>query len=79
MATFRKRLSRYFLSSPNQSSHTTISTQYDILSGFYEDVHYVPAQIIHPENTRAALSNIVGYEVLDLACGTSFYSNLLID
>ncbi|MCJ1402018.1 hypothetical protein MMC11_005237 [Xylographa trunciseda] len=56
-----------------------MSTQYDKLGRLYNELHYVPGQIILPQNTRAALGDISGYDILDLACGTGFYSNLLID
>ncbi|MCJ1388117.1 hypothetical protein MMC18_000962 [Xylographa bjoerkii] len=56
-----------------------MSTQYDKLGRLYDELHHVPGQIILPENTRAALGDISGYDILDLACGAGFYSNLLID
>ncbi|MCJ1281466.1 hypothetical protein MMC26_000786 [Xylographa opegraphella] len=56
-----------------------MSTQYDKLGRLYNEMQSVPGQIMLPENTRAALGDISGYDVLDLACGAGLYSNLLID
>ena len=54
-------------------------TQYDKISQLYEGVHYVPTQVILPRNTLAALGDISNCDVLDLACGAGFYTNLLLD
>ena len=56
-----------------------MSTQYDQLSQLYDELNHLPGQVILPQNIHAALGNISSYDVLDLACGTGFYSNLLID
>ncbi|MCJ1418640.1 hypothetical protein MMC32_004988 [Xylographa parallela] len=56
-----------------------MSTQYDKLGRLYNELHSVPGQIMLPENTRAALGDISGYDILDLACGAGFYSDLLVD
>ncbi|MCJ1319635.1 hypothetical protein MMC15_004971 [Xylographa vitiligo] len=56
-----------------------MSTQYDKLGRLYNEMHSTPAQIMLPENTRAALGDISGYDVPDLACGAGFYSNLLVE
>ncbi|MCJ1475868.1 hypothetical protein MMC13_004532 [Lambiella insularis] len=54
-------------------------TQYDSLSTTYKAMHYVPSQIIQIPNTRLALGPIAHYDILDLACGAGFYTNLLLD
>ncbi|MCJ1288673.1 hypothetical protein MMC34_000202 [Xylographa carneopallida] len=56
-----------------------MTTQYDKFGRLYNEMHSVPGQIMLPANTQAALGDISGFDILDLACGAGFYSNLLID
>jgi SAM-dependent methyltransferase len=56
------------------------STQYDAIGEAYADMKRMPGALLERENLRAALSpHIRNATVLDLACGTGYYSRLLLE
>ncbi|KAL8904947.1 MAG: hypothetical protein Q9207_002941 [Kuettlingeria erythrocarpa] len=56
-----------------------MSTQYDAIVAPYKALRQVPAKIFETYNTQVALApHIQGAKVLDLACGSGYYSQLMI-
>ena len=56
-----------------------MSTQYDNLGTTYEIIKTTPNDFASLDTTRCMLRDVTGLHVLDLACGTGYYSNLLLD
>jgi len=56
-----------------------MSTQYDKLGTTYEIIKTTPNDFVCLDSTRRVLGDVTGLHVLDLACGTGYYSNLLLD
>lgn len=60
-----------------------MSTQYDAIGQSYESLKHLPAALLERDNLRSAISPFLssapsGASVLDLACGTGYYSRLLL-
>ncbi len=56
-----------------------MSTQYDAIVAPYKEVRQIPGKIFETYNTQVALApHIQGAKVLDLACGSGYYSQLMI-
>ncbi|HEX3786591.1 MAG TPA: class I SAM-dependent methyltransferase [Pseudonocardiaceae bacterium] len=58
------------------SSRTPV---YDAIGGHYQDAKALPSALVERATVLAACGDVVGLEVLDLACGTGFYTRLLRD
>ncbi|KAJ9604650.1 hypothetical protein H2200_010764 [Cladophialophora chaetospira] len=55
-------------------------TQYDLIGRAYESMKKLPAALLERDNLRAAVTPYLHEaKVLDLACGTGYYSRLLLD
>lgn len=50
---------------------------YDAIGGHYQDVKALPSALPEKATVLAACGDVTGIEVLDLACGTGFYTRLL--
>ena len=57
----------------------TMSTQYDDLGAKYEVIKSTPHNIVCFNTTRRVLGDVSGLRVLDLACGTGYYSTYFLD
>ncbi|KAL8675468.1 MAG: hypothetical protein Q9168_000169 [Polycauliona sp. 1 TL-2023] len=56
-----------------------MSTQYDSIVSEYDDFRTMPAALFEKHNVEKTFGPLVkGANVLDLACGSGFYSNLLV-
>ncbi|KAI4206689.1 MAG: hypothetical protein LQ346_000981 [Caloplaca aetnensis] len=56
-----------------------MSTQYDAIVAPYKGLRQIPGKIFETYNTQVALApHIKGAKVLDLACGSGYYSQLMI-
>ena len=52
-----------------------MSTQYDDIGATYEEMRKLPISVLQDANVEAAVVPFVkGAKVLDLACGTGYYS-----
>lgn len=57
-----------------------MSTQYDTIGTLYNDMKSLPAAKLERANVRAAIApHIKGARVLDLACGTGYYTRALFE
>ncbi|MCJ1352843.1 MAG: hypothetical protein MMC33_002827 [Icmadophila ericetorum] len=56
-----------------------MSTQYDRIAHQYELINNLPHLKVCVSTTRRTLGNVTGLQILDLACGTGYHSNLLLD
>lgn len=56
-----------------------MSLQYDNIGGHYNSIKKQPVDLIHTATALAYIGNIEGQEVLDLACGSSYYSQKAVD
>nr|WBQ01561.1 PlmH [Aspergillus flavipes] len=51
-----------------------MSTQYDSFAKEYNTLKYLPAGLLEQATVEAHLGDVQGLDVLDLACGSGFYS-----
>ncbi|MCJ1449747.1 hypothetical protein MMC28_000075 [Mycoblastus sanguinarius] len=57
-----------------------MSTQYDEIGTSYEEMRKLPAAILQDANVEAAVAPYIkGAKVLDLACGTGYYSRKFLN
>ena len=57
-----------------------MSTQYDDIGASFDEMHEIPAANLCDYNFQAAVAPYVkGAKVLDLACGTGHYANLMLE
>lgn len=57
-----------------------MSTQYDDIGATYEEMRNLPISILQDANVEAAVAPLIkGGKVLDLACGTGYYSKKLLE
>ena len=57
-----------------------MSTQYDDIGATYEEMRKLPTTLLQDANVEAAVARIIkGAKVLDLACGTGYYSKKFLD
>ena len=60
-------------------SQSTQSTQYDNIGLAYESMKRLPPALLEKQNLQSTLTPwIAGAKILDLACGTGYYSRLLL-
>ena len=50
---------------------------YDAIGGHYQDVKALPSALVERATVLAACGDVAGLDVLDLACGTGFYTRIL--
>lgn len=55
-----------------------MSTQYDTIGASYDALKQLPIVAVERANVRSALGDLTDKAVLDLACGTGRYSQLLV-
>ena len=57
-----------------------MSTQYDDIGAAYEEMRKLPISILQDANVEAAVAPFIkGAKVLDLACGTGYYSKKFLE
>lgn len=57
-----------------------MSTQYDDIGAAYEEMRKLPISMLQDANIEAAVAPFIkGAKVLDLACGTGYYSRLFLE
>lgn len=56
-----------------------MSLQYDEIGGHYNSIKSLPLDMIQTATAQASIGNIDGQEVLDLACGSGYYSRKAIE
>ena len=57
-----------------------MSTQYDDIGATYEEMRKLPGPILQDANVEAAVAPLIkGAKVLDLACGTGYYSKKFLE
>ena len=57
-----------------------MSTQYDDIGATYEEMRKLPISILQDANVEAAVAPLIkGAKVLDLACGTGYYSKKFLE
>jgi SAM-dependent methyltransferase len=65
-----------------RNSGSTMTSQYDSIGARYNSIKQLPVAIVERENMKAAvlpyLEATTGARVLDLACGTGYYSQYLL-
>lgn len=50
---------------------------YDAIGGQYQDVKDLPSALAERAGVLVACGDVTGLDVLDLACGTGFYTRIL--
>lgn len=56
-----------------------MSLQYDQIGGHYNSIKKLPLDLVQTVTALAYIGNIEGQEVLDLACGSGYYSRRAVD
>lgn len=56
-----------------------MSSQYDKIGGNYNSIKKLPLDVVQIATARVHIGNIEGQDVLDLACGSGFYSRIAVD
>jgi SAM-dependent methyltransferase len=57
---------------------STQSTQYNNIGGHYDSIKQLPGNLLDTATLLTYVGDIEGLEVLDLACGSGFYSRKAI-